>query len=152
MRKDGSGNLIFERGVFDDISAMSLIHHANQVALVTRRDEDKIQRRILARAMVDAGLTPPEDLADTEPMLLYSRAEAFLRSYLPSALVVVRADEIEEICESLRTEPQDRDLPGQDRYHGERSELAGKLAQTIEDLQPGEAADTAPFYIPPSGL
>lgn len=149
MRRDNQGNLIFEHDVLDDLSAVSLIHNANQVMIVTDRDEEKIQRRVIARAMVDAGLAPPGDMADTEPMLLYGRTEAFLRSYMFSSLVVIRADEIEEVCEILRTEPQDRDFPGQERYHGERSELAGKLATKIEGLQPGEAASTAEFYIDP---
>ncbi len=146
MEKDRFGNLIFDNKTLGDPGSVYLINSALDKASGSFIDPPNAGKRQpdankQAKAMIDAGALPnAEDLSAIKALSLEERIGRFVRGAHRIPLLVIREDELEDVCEQLRTQPLDHDLFAREYHRGERSEQASKLADTIQSLEPGEAA------------
>ncbi|HEX5455958.1 MAG TPA: hypothetical protein VFW77_01190 [Candidatus Saccharimonadales bacterium] len=145
MKSDGKGNLIFVNGEGLDVERAKVIDRAFHPTSTPRSgdgsSEETWQKRRVAKAMVDAGLTPDIDVSDARPVT--SRVEDFVRggAYGTSTLVI-RHDEIEEVSAELGG-ALDYDSVLQRWHHdGQNSRAAQELLGEIAALQAGEPVET----------
>lgn len=148
MRRDGQGNLIFERmesGV--DRERAQILNHALDPNSMNGRDganDGTWRRRRAAQAMVDAGLDTSEaGLRDSDRIPLPKRVKNFLEDGpWGEGTLVVRADEEPEVQEALG---QGLDYDGVRGWHdgGDMTAKARELGQEISDLpNDGHTPDT----------
>lgn len=142
MEKDKSGNLLFRQDVLGDTQRVQLVRMAiDRYSDSSKAGKNQAITNKRAKGMIDAGIIPDdEDLLALEAMPLTERIGRFLRGAHRIPLVAIREDELNIVCEQLRTEPLDHELHAFDLHHGENSKKATKLADEIQNLQPGEFA------------
>lgn len=144
MRRDGSGNLIFEHYEFMDMERVGLIAEADPVALIPARegDEEAADKRWLAQAMISAGLEPSLDglKTDEPPTCMRERARGFLHAPLKAMVFVIRQDEIKEVCANLQAYNPPEGMYNEEERR-KRIEFAKALASNIEGLEADSTID-----------
>lgn len=146
MHLDGKGNLIFRNGEGLDIEHAKVIDHAFHPTpsprSIDRSSEETWERRRIAKAMIDAGLTPTrKDINDSDARPLTSRVEDFVRGgpYGTDTLVI-RKDELKQVRTELDG-PLDYNSILQ-RWHSEgqnsraAQELLGEIAGLEAQVEP----------------
>lgn len=144
MRKDGQGNLIFEKG--EDLRDGDRGKVLDKVLSPSGQlrgmpydgtGPDAWRKNHVARAMIDAGLNPAETVK-LDRMSLASRVERFVdSSSFGVAALVIREDELDELRDTLGSN-LDYDRV-HDRWHneGQNSRGAQELLGEIDALPVG---------------
>ena len=141
MHLDGKGNLIFRNGEGLDIERAKVIDHAFHPTpfprSIDQSSDETWERRRIAKAMIDAGLTPTrKDIKNSDARPLTIRVEDFVRGgpYGTDTLVI-RHDELERVVSELNG-PLDYNSILQ-RWHseGQNSRTAQELLGEITGLE-----------------
>lgn len=143
MRRDGQGNLLFEKMGFglDKERAEVLMHALNptETGIRDTSDSEIWKRRRAAHAMVDAGLDAAEaSLVDSDRIPIETRVGNFLEvGAYGTGTLVIREDEISHVQEQLG---QGLDYDSLRGWHseGDMTAKAKDLSQEIDGLSPGE--------------